>query len=107
MTKPLPEPTPEQAEYLARMAAALREADFKMILSTHPAAGATVAMTVPGDSSAWSPELRDTVVCFGHPPGIPSSISPLYDGRVRLFFEYGDAPVYGDLRRESVETTAE
>jgi hypothetical protein len=76
----------------------MQEASFEVALtsSRNPTTGATIAMTIP-TKDGIPLALMPVLMVIGYPEVPPSSITPLAWDRMRAFWEFGNAPVRGEL----------
>ena len=90
-----------------KISAAMREARFDVTLTVgdRTPAGATVAMTIPTKDEIPL-GLQPVLLLLGWPDVMPSSITPLAWDRMRAFWEFGNAPVRGELAFKSRELAA-
>ena len=64
-------------------------------------AGATIAMTIPTKDDIPR-GLLPILMVLGYPTVPPSSFTPLVWDRIRAFWEFGKAPVHGELSVQSI-----
>jgi hypothetical protein len=93
-----------------KISGAMQEAGFEIILTTGRNKktrdyGATIAMTIP-TKDAIPLALMPVLLVIGYPEVPPSSITPLAWDRMRAFWEFGNAPVRGELAWRSTKVEA-